>query len=277
MKKERDDLEQKYADKGIEIEASWGDVPKIRKVRPDFPAEVWLDLLDPDGEFLPICCGNISRVRDILTASCRSSRFVDVDDLFEIYTLLSDHGCFDGEEVQEVTGVPKFNPENPDPLTYLRDLWKAVEAEASKFQDCPHDSSALECVRVVAQTCRNISWYELFSKDGDTGRNREFANKMELAKLLPAIHNLWKNIQQLRYEPVDAWAVCNGTEVAANQTGYCLFDKKEIAQEVADQGNKAEEENFAVAEHKPNRDRWTYVVRRVRICFEEGLIFTDDE
>ena len=64
---------EKYEKLGHKITTGWKNENKVRSINFDFKpfrelssSDIWVDVLNTEGEFLGACCANISRVRDIL-------------------------------------------------------------------------------------------------------------------------------------------------------------------------------------------------------------------
>lgn len=250
-------LEDKYAAMGIEIRTSYLTPVTVKSVKINFPehqgftpAEIWLDMMDSEGEYLPACCANISRIRDILISSVRNGGMVEANALFEIYYLLKDHGCFDDENKIEPT----------DPLEYLKNLWLAIESDTKEEKPISSNPNNLfDAIDIIYKACAHISWSKVF--ESHPHEHTEASNQLELARMLPALHTLSKNIDALNSE-VEAYAVYKDDEVVEIRSGYALFRTEETANMLA----KAYNEHEDVEETSPK-----CIVKRVKVSLKDGI------
>lgn len=248
----RDALREKYAKLNIDVRTSFFSPVVVSEVRIQFPehqgmkpSEIWVDLFDIEGELLPSCCANISRVRDILIGAARHSGMVGTKELFEIYYLLKDHGCFDK------AGEPT------DPLEYLKNLWTSIEADTK--DETPISSrpdNLFDAIDIIHKACAYITWSKVFADH--PMEHTEARNQLELARMLPALHTLNQKLDTMNVE-VEAYAVYGkNEEVVELRSGYALFKTEETANMMAKTINEAKEE-------------FKCVVEKVKVSLKDGI------
>lgn len=274
-------LETEFAEKGYQITCMGrpGDDPQIYKVKLNFTAEEWVDLMDTEGEFLPMCCGTISHIRDVLIGCLRDGGMITASDLSEIVQLLKDHhDCGDNDS---------------DPLVRLQQTWDAIKDQAklrvSGYKIDPSDF--LTAFGILYHSSSVIAW-NFPGKDEDEEFERKVSNSTAFIRLLPAIKTIHKHLTELGVEPVDGFAVCEGDEVLQAYRGLAVYRTPERAEEIRKLFNDKEKDERSSArqrkaENKKRAIRYggdpdeviykhiEYTVRPVRISLEQGITFLD--
>ncbi len=208
-------LEEKYAKLGIKV-IVYGSLFDIKL---DFTPEEWVDLINTEGEYLPICCANISRVRDIIVNAARHEHLVSAEELREAYVLLKDHGC---ETIDD-----------EHPLDYLMKLWESVKDDVEKRPLVAKDiNDPMEAIDVLFQASGSIAVDDLFRKSSEDQRyNSLLLRNLELARLIPAIRTLYAKIEELNPGPVEGWGIFKGDDLARTRYGSAIYNHKEYALE----------------------------------------------
>jgi hypothetical protein len=265
--KKRRQLEAKYAEKGLEISTDWGDKPRIASVKLDLTPEEWIGVLDKEGEYLPMCCGNISRVRDILFDAIRESGDIRCEELYEAVTLLKNHG--DCGEIDE-----------GGPLAKLAKVWETIEPDAHcHARGVTKDvDNVKEAICTIANATHILAWEDLFNKDERQKYESGIIWRRHLPRLVPAITTLYNHLKELEYPPVLGYAVyCLFTEegvekdeiVDLRSGGYAIYRTPKEAKELADHLNQFNENKEGGRIQVQN-----YVIREVRVSLEKGIEIT---
>jgi len=223
---------EKYEKLGHKITTGWKNENKVRSINFDFKpfrelssSDIWVDVLNTEGEFLGACCANISRVRDILFKVIREDKMIDMEDLYEAYCLLEDHDCFDGEEDY--------------PINELKKLWLLVEPDADLSNMRVHacDPNNIEdAISLLAQGCLHIKFGRFF--ENHPYEHIKAQKQLTLQKIIPAIKTLHDKIEELD-ETVEAYALTKNDQYVENDTGLLLMKTEKIIQEMI--GHLAEE------------------------------------
>lgn len=221
------------------------DGKQVESVKVNLKAEVWLDLLDPEGQYLPYCCANVSRIRDILVDVARNGRYADGDQLFEIYTLIKSHN----------------HGQLNAALAHLVDLWDQIKGDIDRdsLRVSPINPATPEgAVHILSDALPLVNWNLHFTKSTDDDRRvavRSLLN-LELLKIIPAIHTLYNKVQQLDPGPIDGYAVCNENEICSTAAGYAIFFSEQLADDFV----------RAIGKHS---------VRPVTVSLKDGVVFND--
>ena len=265
---DRDQFKFDYKQRGIDIEPDYSQDGKIASVRLPFTSAEWADLLNKEGEHLPACCADISRIRDILQGACREDYHINTEDLEDAVFLAKHHGFKLGD----------------DPIGKMIALWNKVKEDArdrritsSTKVDDPED--ALE---TLYQASGNICWDNIYSRNHD-GKDRTFDRHMNrtyaLATAQVAVRTLFFKMKELDPGAIEGYGlVRQDGEVGRTQSGLAVFRTEELAQEICDRWNKAELENFKDKRRK-NRGKEpnTYTVKKIRVSMEKGFEILPDD
>lgn len=256
----RKQLQFDFAQRGIFIEPDHSQLGKIAEVELNFSSEEWADLLNREGELLPSCCADISRIRDILQDACRNNYYISVENLFEAAYLAKHHG---------------FLPDEDHPVCKIMALWETVKDHARQRSlvgtanlDNPRD--ALDALYDAAGV---ISWAETFSGNRHQEENMQFEDKMNrnaaLATIQTAVRTLFFKLKEMDEGPIEGYGIAHNNEIAHTRRGLAIFKTHEIAQEICDNWNSSEGET--------NRKQGprVYSVKKVRVSMEKGLEFIE--
>lgn len=220
-------LAEGFAQKGIEVSFNQEDDPKINSIWLNFSPEEWADLLNKEGELLPACCANISRIRDILGGSLRENGEIQTMYLWEAVQLIEGHNDCDA--------FPEDHP-----LRKLVALWKEIEEHADTritgvFRNPNDPKDALDVVYACSGV---VAWNHLVTPHME---NREYEQRVAvnfaLAQMWPAIKTLYHKLSEVGFPPVKGWAVCLGEEVLDSHAGFCIFQNKGQAIKVLNRVN----------------------------------------
>lgn len=183
----------------------------IYAVRLSFEPEVWVDLLNAGGQWLPSCCADISAVRDILGQALRQNSWIDTQDLKRSVDLLNGHSQID----------------ESNPLHYLMIIWDKVKDHVKD------ETKKLKTVEYnKPDRMRHHAVFDLMSYPYEPGKHKQRDMMRLLASLFPII----KTVEQGK---LWGWGIFdedgNIVEVGGN---LALFTDKEEAQKVFETGRE---------------------------------------
>jgi len=282
-------------DHSIEVYGDYNQPGKVSEVKLDFSPEEWSDVLDKYGEWLPYCCANISRVRDVLTSAKREGGVVGSDELYEAAYLIREHdeGCPTSGPMARIVEIESL----------VRPHMVSQRAPVSLSLERPED-----CVAAASRALYAMDTEQLFSsldrppkreeyrdekgfqRAVRSNEERQFTHKMfrtiSLAKIIPALKGIWDKIDELDLGPIEGWAIMkeDGT-VAETRSGLAIYIDLERCQEVLQmwardlEEQKANDEKFhsdkddRTTEQKARREAFlrSFVINQVRITKEKGL------
>ena len=248
-------IRDKYPDLEMDISSKG-----IYRVKLQFTPEQWVDLADPEGEFLPACCGNISAVRDFLVSALRQGGWIDVDDLFDVVRTLREHHEMDHDDEIE-------------PQIYLCNLWDRIEKDVRELRNRkPVDpNKALDAFYVLYQTSAALSW-NFFPQEESTKEmlNYNSCKLRQYIRLLPAISAIYHELQK-EHDPIEGYGLVHQSNgIAFTRTGgFCIYhDIKEA--HVAGKYFLPFEDGKYTAENSE------YYIQKVRVSLEKGVEYIGD-
>ena len=243
-------LEEKYEKLGHYVNASY-DGKKVIEIQIVFPeyngnssAEIFLDVLNKEGEYLGACCANISRVRDILFGAVRENGMIRMAELHEIYYLLDDHGCFE------------HNDDANEPLNHLKNLWLLVkdDAELDKVGRETDPNDLEDALDILGSSCSYLRYSHFF--DNHPYEDTEADRQQHIAKIIPAVKTVFEKIQSLN-KTVETYALLKEGNYLENRTGYVFFKTEDVAKQMVEEMNKNDEPKYSY--------------KKVKISLEKGI------
>jgi len=250
---------------GVEIRKNeFGEGDRVRYVRLDWPAEWWADVLNKHGEFLPMCCANLSAIRDNLTTALREGGWIECEDLAECLAYMGGHGW---DDYLQDNGCPMPDPIE-DPMLDLIWKWRLVEDVAHlTIRPRPLDPTNLkDAVRAVHGFAWKLWQDALFANGPDACPNLQ--NKAErrivLSRFIPAIRTLYHHLQEKDLGEAEGIALVlrdRPDEPIETIGGPAIYrDMQDAAQAI---------------HHWPDEIADNLQSRPVRVTLEEGLEFLD--
>lgn len=250
---QREETIYKWKQKGITVYASYNQPTKIDSVKIDFSDYEWVNLLNKEGKYLPVCCANISEVRDILMSVIREECIIETRDLAQVVFLIKNHGCEDYEENH--------------PLMRLVNLYEQMKDDCRTddmlFIDTVDLNNPKECLEALANY---VNHYNNFSFDYTSdSEERKFDNcvnrEKALIDLVPIINTLHDKIKHIS-NPITGFGIVDkNNKVATTRAGIAVYHNKEIAQEICDNWNK-----------NKNKENFNFIVKRVTVSMTEGIL-----
>lgn len=258
LKKEEDirkELEYQYSLKGIEVNACYTRIGEISSVKLNLPSDEWVDLLNRDGENLPSCCADISRIRDLLTNACQNEHIIETNDLWEIYVLAKNHGF-----------------KKSGPIGKIMKLWEQVKNDASTFKSHHRKidlNDPKDAIKALASACDLFEWEGMME-----ARNRsddvKFQNKVnknkDLALIAAAVNTLFYKLKDLDIGPVEGFGIVGEEGVEQSYSGLSIFRTQEIANMVCEKWNKELKDNLP-----KNKSLKLFTVKKCRVSMSHGV------
>lgn len=253
----RAQLEFDYKQKGVTIAVCHSTLGKIASVKLPFNKAEWGDLLNTEGEHLPSCCANISRIRDILQSALRQDGYCDVEELWEATMLAKGHD---------------FSKKGDDPIARMMKLWDVVKDDARTTRNIGDagniNEDPKEALEQLYKCSGIIVWNELFD---NSGPDQQFANdansERALATLVSCVRTLFFKMKELSVGTVTGWGVFNGDEIGESRSGVAIYRTEEMANEVCAMWNKTEQKPGKRAK----REKRVYTVHKCQVTMEHGV------
>lgn len=229
----------------LEVQLNFDDT-SIENVRIQYSPQTWVNVLDREGEILGVCCGNISRIRDILCQALCDSGYIHIRDLAEVHSLIISHDCSSAKK----------------PLKQLVTLWENVnEVLEGKMPELRTSVFNAENVEDCLQALETALPSLIFNKhmfNNDSLEQQHLSKIQTIAMLrtvIPSIHTLHKKIEEICPEPLEGFAVVdkNTGKVLEGRAGLLILKDEEFAKEIA------------------NLDKAD--IKRCRISLENGIEF----
>lgn len=220
-------------------------------------AAEWTDCLNTEGESLPSCCANISRVRDILFGVLRNDKMIRVDDLKEAVYLLTSHHDKPNKVQQKII-----------------DAWAGpvgVEAEADlrNLGANKYDPDNLrDAVQLIEGACGYLAWDHF---GGDKNRRQKLQSnanwRWQFYRMFPAFTRIMKVFEGSDLQkPVKGWALCEADQMMELNTGLAIFPTEKEANEILEDFTK-----------RPMNDRSgkkrVFSVRKVLVSLKDGVTY----
>lgn len=272
------------------------DRPTIRAFKLPFTAEEWLDIVNKEGNFLPMCCATISNARDILIAQLREDRYIDCSEALQFTELLGSHDGFEwlrGDEEPKESNHRGWN-KSADPFYKFWRIWRVIrphanllyslgrpKVEPNKNPDYVHP---IHEALGVAHGGLDALYYALscFGRgqqdDPDWMKQQRVAQrKLIIARTLPALRSVLDHIGHIDFGDYDGFAICSKespSHVVSNRLGHCIFQSEKDAQDMIDAWANPEDHEKEPPPHR-KKIRDSVIIRPVRVSSRTGLTFTD--
>jgi hypothetical protein len=245
-------LEQKL---NVRLETPYHEGDKVAKVKFHFSKRVWADLANKEGELLPMCCANISTIRDEFMDAMREDGWMDAQSMQNIVVNMSGHEWEADHPVSKVKQVY----EELEPRLKCRDV-----------MSCNPDNVRGAVSRVyfddIWKFCANYGSDSMFSGWGRTAQERATHNK-RLYDIMPTVRALYKFLEDTKFGPADGVALvrkANGELYEFYGRGLALFRNEEEAQECLKRWINSEQVGADDAE-----------IRKVRVSLEKGVEYIE--
>ncbi len=267
----REQPEWEWAQKGIEVTGDHNHPDKIASVKLKFTPEDWADLLNKEGEYLGVCCGNISRIRDILMDAIREDGEVRTEELEEAAYLIKGHGCDHYEE--------------DHPLSRLVALYEQVKDHLREGHHLFHNTfnpddpdEALKAFATFASLYSDYSFQmRMGGDDADPARRfNDCANREKaLIDIASVIHTLAAKLRTLSMPLFGYGLIDEEGKVAYSRSGLAVYKDEKFAKELCERWNLAEQEPDDDDQPKKKRRRKRivkkYTVRPVYVGMDRGI------
>lgn len=264
------------------------DRPTIDRFKLPFSAEEWLDIMDKEGESLPMCCGTISSVRDILLGQLRENRVISCADSNHVFELLAGH---DGFEYMLANEEIDYKTYKTDPIYRFWVIWQMIRPHANlgtiycEPPKHPDYKNPIHNALDVAHKGIDALWWSVtcFKVGGDEGdpewlkQQRIAERKLTIARVTPALRTILEHIKTLDYGDYDGFAICSKEDpshILSNVVGYCIFKTKKEAEDMIERWAKPDDDLEEPSENR-KKVREETVIRAVRVS-DAGLSFIDD-
>lgn len=285
---------------GLVVEMGVMDYPdKISSLRLPFTPLEWHELLNKEGKFLPVCCANISEIRDHLFTAMREDGYIDASSLRTVVRLAKDHNCGEND-----------GPEHP--LIMLQGIYEKIKdhlkGERKPVGDDP--TNLKDAISILSNAFSYLAYSDFGPDFEETPgmdektkaaiRERAFSDHLEkslaVVRIIPAIKTISEQIKTLITAPINAFAViADDGRVAQIYSGHAIWQTRERCNEILKSWEESEvkedisidadvkEENEKSDAEKDQerisirlRFRERFHVKPVRISLENGLEVLDE-
>ncbi len=242
----------------VEIESPYKESGKVNRIRFDFEPEVWADLANREGELLPICCANVSAMRDEFVEAMREDGWMDADGVQKLVINMSGH---DYKEDHPASVVKRA-------YLMFQGKWQYTSlAQPDTLHDLNNPEDACNHVYFgrLVRYCTNFSVDSMFSGFGNSMHDRANRNHV-IFEMVPVIKTLRERLHEAAFEPVEGYALvrrANG-KVYEHNRGLAIYDTEDTANEVFAYWIKDEQV-------KP----YEVDVRSVRVSWDKGIEILD--
>jgi len=248
----------------------------VRSIRIPWNGKQWMSVLNKEGPWLPMCCGNISAIRDYLIATLREDGWLDVSRLADIIGLLKSHDGFDEWFKDE------FKPTEEvlrDPMYKLVQAWNAVkDRRMVPWQDKPRvgrDNPAEELEKALG----GYNIQELFHmgtyQDPDEQKRHEYEHERDrvlaLGKVFGPLRTMYQNfIEKHMSVVVEGFAIVHKSQPNKpldTRGGPAVYGTLKEAEEIVGWWVKDQESNG----HDDKMVREDFSIHPCRMTIEKGI------
>lgn len=240
----------------VEVSTSYDNGDKVREVKFRFSKEEWADMANKEGELLPVCCANISTIRNVLVAALREDGVFSVEEMERIVVNMDGHDWEENHPVSKIKQVYKALLSHLEPRTVSSVSQDSVQGAASRvwFDE-------------IWKFCSSYSRDSMFHEWGKTAQDRATHNK-RLYDIMPTVRALYKFLDKTKFGPAEGFAI---VRKATNELyefydrGLALFRNQEEADKCL--------ERWMATKQVPVGD---VEIRKVRISLENGVEFIEE-
>ena len=246
------------------------------------PAQ-WVGVLHREGQWLGICCGTISAIRDSLMQFLADGGWVSMRNLSEVIELMKTHDGF------MEWFVPGFTPDRDtltNPLYLLVQVWDVVKDRRwASWLDVPAKKSPKRQFESVAHTLENAlrmyGYVEMFHSSGDhpdkeADIKANFRHQRDvqiaLSRVVPALREFTDSLKWKMCLPIEGVAIVRRDDrevVLDTRGGPCIYPNDAEANEIIafwctnDQGHR-----------EPAPKPEDFELRPVTVSMDTGVEFT---
>lgn len=210
-------IKKKLKADGIDVQMDDG---KVTSVRLTFADEVFMEILNRDGDFLSACCAKIGRARDLLFNAARHGRYILVEELEELVAILMSH---DG--TKEMFWVES-----------LQELWDSVKPYAADrpVQLKAHDiTDPKVALFKIAELAGNLAAEGILTPKDEEGKLRSEASRLHwLCELAPLIQVLHDKLMEVAPQPVDGYGIFHKGKVCYFGSNMAIFRTEDEAKDI---------------------------------------------
>jgi len=238
-----------------DIDVAYSRLDKIKSIQLPFDSEVWTGMANREGELLPVCCANISEIRDrFVSAQCEDG-FMDAESIWVIV------GC--AESHPEMFEDPKH------PVAILKAIWEVIEPVAHIHLGARklNTDNVEDAVGIIANFANVRHWSSIYSSFPEF--HDRVCTTVALTTAIPALKTLTHKIRELDLGPIEGWAICprhGEDDIYETKRGLAVWPEREKAEfwlkDWVDTGQVEPEK---------------VVLRAVRITIDKGIEFLGDD
>lgn len=259
----------------------------VDKLQIPWTPEQWVGVIHREGQWLGVCCGVVSAIRDHLMSALANGGWVSPQDLENIIKLMKSHDGFDE------WFLPEFVLDDDtlaNPLYLLVRMWDAVKDRRwASWVDVPEKRSMLLRQELAGETLEGaLRWFnvvELYqncrgTRRQDTDEEQESSrnstsrylvrSELALARVLPALAAFTNSLKWRTAFPIDGFAIVRKDDrdvVVETPDGHAIYGTDDEALDVVgfwctnDQDNAPKVDDFEI--------------RPVEVSAQRGIVFKD--
>lgn len=248
------ELKKIAEEEGVEIQPMFSHGDQVDKVKFKFSKATWADLANKEGDLLPMCCANVSTMRDAFMAAMREDGFMDAKDIQQLVINMSGHEYDAKHPATKVAQVYKR----------IEKYIKLNEITTTDLSD-PRDVACNVWFGDVFKFCVEYGHNSMFSNWGEDPHDIAAHNLM-LFQILPTVKALGDHLHKAGFPPIEGYALVNQANGRIYEMfrGLALFLTKEKALDVLEKWINTKQVKKGEAE-----------MRTVRVSWQNGVEFID--
>lgn len=237
----------------VDIEPSWGKNNKISQVRFKFSPEVWADIANKEGELLPMCCANISAIRDQFVAAMREDYWMTAEQMEILVVNMSGH---------------EYDLDHP--VTKVADVYNQLIKHLDTRKPSSADPNDLDGAvnRVwfshIWKFCAQYGCNRMYSDWGSSIHECASHNR-QLFEVIPVVKTLYDKLLSTGFPPIEGYALvrkANNQIYEFPHKRLAILPTKEDAEQILESWIKSRQVKAKDVE-----------IRTVRASVEKGIEF----
>lgn len=244
----------------------------------------WVGVVHREGQWLGVCCGIISAIRDCLMSFLANGGWVTPRELEEVIGLLRTH---DGFMEWFEAGFTPDPDTRTNPLYLLVRVWDAVkDRQWASWMDVPERDRKRSCetaARSLEDALRVYGYVEMFHSstdhlDEDAKRKANVRHQLDvsiaLSRVIPALREFTDSLKWRTGLPIDGVAIVRKEDrgvVLDTRRGPCIYPDETEANKTVEFWCTNDQDNQGHGPPKPE----DFELRPVRVTLQKGIEFLD--
>lgn len=245
------------------------------------PAQ-WVGIVHREGEWLGVCCGTISAIRDCIMSLLANGGWASMRELAEIVELMKTH---DGFMEWFDAGFTPDQDTLTNPLYLLVQVWNVVKDRRwASWMDVPAKRTPERrretCAHTLENALRMYGYVQMFHSSGDhpdeeAKRKAEFRHRQDetltLSRVVPALREFTDSLKWKMCLPIEGVAIVRRDDrevILDTRGGPCIYlDEAEAREIIAFWCTNDQSHN------EPAPKAEDFELRRVTVSMNTGVEF----